>query len=189
MLERVPPADHPTFESWRTATQRNQAMILRHHIETLRRLKYRPTGGFCFSWLADPAPMISASVLDDERRPKLAWQAVVDACRPVVVITDPLPPIVVPGARIELDVHVVNDLRSALVDATVAITCTWRGGRQQWAFRGDVDADSVARVGRIELVVPDEPGDLLLGIALTGRDGDDHEVTATRRAGARILVS
>ncbi|MET0325820.1 MAG: hypothetical protein ABW219_11395 [Ilumatobacteraceae bacterium] len=189
MLERVPPTDHPTFESWRTATQRNQAMILRHHIETLRRLKYRPTGGFCFSWLADPAPMISASVLDADRQPKLAWQAVVDACRPVVVITDPLPPIVVPGSRIELDVHVVNDLRSALVGATVAITCTWRGGRQQWAFRGDVDADGVARIGRIDLVVPDEPGDLLLGLALTARDADDREVTATRRAGARILVA
>ena len=72
MLERVPPADHPTFDSWRTATQRNQATILRHHIETLRRLKYRPSGGFCFSWLADPSPMISASVLDDERRP--SWR-------------------------------------------------------------------------------------------------------------------
>ncbi len=113
MLERVPPTDHPTFGSWRTATQRNQADVLRHHIETLRRLKYRPTGGFCFSWLADPSPMISASVLDDERSPKLAWQAVVDACRPVVVITDPLPGIVAPGQSIGLDVHVVNDLRVA----------------------------------------------------------------------------
>ena len=188
MMERVPPMDHPTFGSWRTATQRNQAMVLRHHIETLRRLKYRPSGGFCFSWLADPSPMISASVLDDERQPKLAWQAVVDACRPVVVITDPLPPIVSPGDQIGLDVHVVNDLRTALVDATVAITCTWRGGRQQWAFRGDVDADSCARVGRIELTVPDEPGDLLLGLALSGRDAHDAEVTATRRAGARIAV-
>ena len=184
-----PPADHPTFESWRTATQRNQAMILRHHIETLRRLKYRPSGGFCFSWLADPSPMISASVLDDERQPKLAWKTVVDACRPVVVITDPLPSVVAPGDAIGLDVHVVNDLRGALVDATVAITCTWRGGQQQWAFRGDVDADSCALVGRIELTVPDEPGDLLLGVALTGRDAGDNEISATRRAGARILVT
>lgn len=188
MLERMPPTDHPTFGSWRTATQRNQATILRHHIETLRRLKYRPTGGFCFSWLADPSPMISASVLDDQRAPKLAWQAVVDACRPVVVITDPLPAVVAPGDLIGLDVHVVNDLRGAVVDATVAITCTWRGGREQWAFRGDVEADSVARVGRVELTVPDLPGDLLLGVALTGRDAADNEVTATRRAGARIAV-
>ena len=188
MLERVPPADHPTFDSWRTATQRNQATILRHHIETLRRLKYRPSGGFCFSWLADPSPMISASVLDDERQPKLAWQTILDACRPVVVITDPLPAVVAPGDQLGLDVHVVNDLRGALVDATVAITCTWRGGRRQWAFRGVVDADSCALVGRIELTVPAEPGDLLLGVALTGRDDGDNEITATRRAGARILV-
>ncbi len=188
MAARIPPADHPTFDSWRTATQRNQGVILRHHIETLRRLKYRPTGGFCFSWLADPAPMISASVLDDLRSPKLAWRTVVDACLPVVVVTDPLPPVVAPGERLELDVHVVNDLRSAVTDATVAVTCTWRDGRQQWAFGGTVDADSCALVGRLELVVPNAPGDLLLGVALTGRDSSDAEITATRRAGARIAV-
>ena len=181
MMERVPPADHPTFGAWRTATQRNQALILRHHIETLRRLKYRPTGGFCFSWLADPSPMISASVLDDERRPKLAWAAVLEACRPVAVITDPLPAVLAPGDEIDLEVHVVNDLRVAVADATVAVTCSWRGGRRQWRFRGDVDADSCVLVGRLELTVPDAPGDLLLGLALTGRDANDREVTATRR--------
>jgi beta-mannosidase len=186
MLQRVPPEEHPTFSAWRSATQRNQAMILRHHIETLRRLKYRPTGGFCFSWLADAAPMISASVLGADRVPKLAWQAVVEACAPVVVITDPLPAVVAPGDEIVLNVHVVNDLRVAIVDATVAVTCTWRSGRKQWRFRGDVDADSCALVGRLQLTVPDAPGDLLLGVALSGRDADDGEVAATRRAGARI---
>ena len=39
------------------ATQPYQATVLRHHIETLRRLKYRPVGGFCLSSLADPAPI------------------------------------------------------------------------------------------------------------------------------------
>jgi beta-mannosidase len=186
--ERVPPEDYPTFESWRMATQRYQASLLRHFIETLRRLKYRPTGGFCFSWLADPAPMVSASVLDHHRAPKLAWQVVVDACRPVILVTDPLPPVLRPGSRLDLDVHVVSDLRSAVTDATVAVTCSWRGGRHQWAFRGDVEADSCARVGRLELPVPDAPGELLLGLALTGRDGSDAEITATRRAGATIVA-
>jgi beta-mannosidase len=187
MRERVPPEDHPTFDSWRVATQRYQATLLRHHIETLRRLKYRPTGGFCFSWLADPGPMISASVLDHHRLPKFAWPAVIDACRPVIVVTDPLPATLRPGEELALDVHVVNDLRSALLDATVAVTCTWRGGRRQWAFRGDVDADSCALVGHLELLVPDAPGDLLLGLAFTGHDGTDTEIAATRRAGTTIL--
>ena len=176
MAQRVPPEDHPTFEAWRMATQRNQAAILRLHIETLRRLKYRPTGGFCFSWLADPAPMISASVLDDRRAPKLARQAIVDACRPVVVVTDPLPPVLRPGDELALDVHVVNDLRSAgwPVPPPSPATCTWRGGKRQWKFRGDVDADAVALRRTPRPHGPHAPGDLLLGLALTGRDGADN---------------
>ena len=186
----MPPADHPTFESWRTATQRNQAMILRHHIETLRRLKYRPTGGFCFSWLADPAPMISASVLDDERRPKLAWQAVVDACRPVVVVTDPLPADR-RARRPASSSTSTSSTTSAARSSTPPSPSRARGAAAVSSGRSAATSTPTpcARVGRIDLVVPDEPGDLLLGIALTGRDATDHEVTATRRAGARILVA
>ena len=40
----VPPADFATFDEWRAATQRYQATVIKHHIETLRRLKYRPHG-------------------------------------------------------------------------------------------------------------------------------------------------
>jgi beta-mannosidase len=188
MLAHFPPADFPTFSAWRVATQRFQATLLREHIETLRRLKYRPTGGFCFSWLADPAPMISASVLDHERTPKPAWDAVVDACRPVIVVMDTLGPALVAGSALDLDVHVVNDLRQPITDGTVSVTCTWRGGRRQWAFRGDVGADACELVGRLRFTVPDEPGDLLVGLALHGRDPDGREVRATRRAGARILA-
>ena len=67
--------------------------------------------------------MISASVLDDERRPKLAWQAVRRGLPPGGVITDPLPAVLAPGDELDLDVHVVNDLRVAVADATVAVTC------------------------------------------------------------------
>ena len=38
----VPPADYDTFDEWREATQRYQASVIKHHVETLRRLKYRP---------------------------------------------------------------------------------------------------------------------------------------------------
>jgi hypothetical protein len=133
--------------------------------------------------------MISAAVLDHHRSPKAAWHVVAEACRPVIVVSDPLPAVLRPGSELDLDVHVVNDLRAPVTDATVAVTCTWRGGRRQWAFRGEVDADSCALVGRLELTVPDSPGDLLLGLALTGRDGSDTAVTATRRAGATISAA
>src|SRR5207237_1165 len=58
----------------------------RRRIEALRRIKYRPTGGFC---------LISDVSFD-----------VVDACRPVIVVADDLPDAVAPGATLALDVHV-----------------------------------------------------------------------------------
>lgn len=185
MRHRHPPEEYPSFAAWRSATQRFQAALLRRHIETLRRLKYRPTGGFCFSWLADPGPLISASVLDHERQPKLAWQAVIDACRPVIVVADALPSPLGRGRSLELDVHVVNDLREPIA-ATVAVTASWRGGQRQWGFRGDVEADECAFVGRLSFAAPDSPGDLLIGLALDGRTASGDPVTATRRTGARV---
>ena len=49
----VPPADFASFDDWRIATQRYQAELIRRHVEVLRRLKYRPTGGFAQFCLAD----------------------------------------------------------------------------------------------------------------------------------------
>jgi hypothetical protein len=39
----------------------------------------------------------------------------------------------------------------------------------------------------MELAVPDHPGELLLGIALSGHDELSRPVSATRRAGARVV--
>ena len=68
-----------------------QADLLRRTIETLRRLKYRPTGGFCAFYLADPGPAGGFGVLDSDRRAKPALQALTDACRPVILVGEPLP--------------------------------------------------------------------------------------------------
>jgi beta-mannosidase len=187
MRARHPTERYPSFDTWRNATQRYQAELLRTQIEMLRRLKYRPTGGFCFSWLADATPMISASVLDDERQPKAAWSAVIEACRPVIVVCDQLPAALEPGRAVTLDVHVVNDLRQPLA-ATVAVSANWPGGTRQWGFRGDVDADDCAFVGTVSIEIPDTEGELLLGIALDGRTASGDPVTAARRMGARIAT-
>src|SRR5690606_28306584 len=54
--QRVPPAEHATFDAWRAATQAYQATVIRRQIEALRRIKYRPTGGFAQFLLADGHP-------------------------------------------------------------------------------------------------------------------------------------
>jgi beta-mannosidase len=168
--ERVPPSEFSTFDAWRRATQRYQAELLRHHIELLRRLKYRPAGGFCMFALNDPAPVVSWSVLDHERVPKLGWEALKRACAPVIVVADRPPEVVAPGESLDLDVHVVNDLRHEITGAVVDVTASWSGGSRRWRFGGDVAPDECVRVGAVSMPVPDTLGALTIDIVLTADD-------------------
>jgi beta-mannosidase len=179
---RVPPADHPSFEAWRAATQEHQADVIRHQVEALRRLKYRPTGGFAVFHLADAQPAISWSLLDHERVPKLAYAALRDACRPVIATADRLPRELVPGEALALDVHVVSDLRTPVEDLEVRATLTWEGGEQRWRFGGAIAADAVARVGTLQIEVPDAPGPVLLELVLTGPTLGDDPIERTDRS-------
>lgn len=177
-----PAAAYATFEQWRTATQRYQAGLLRHQIETLRRLKYRPTGGFCLFMLNDASPSISWSILDHQRSPKLAYHAVTEACRQVIVVADRLPATVSPGDSIALDVHVVNDLRTALEHASLRALLRWSNGEHEWTFSGTADADEVTRIATLQLVVPDAPGELWLDLTL-----EAEHVAATNRYQTQIV--
>ena len=139
---RVPPAAYATFDDWRRATQDYQATVVKHQVEHLRRLKYRPTGGFAVFLLNDCQPAVTWSLLDHERVAKSAYQALTDACRPVIVVADRLPAVIEPGATLALDVDVVSDLRDDLTGAEVMARVTWRGGSHAWRWQGDVAADS-----------------------------------------------
>ncbi|MDC3402351.1 hypothetical protein OAX95_00250 [bacterium] len=174
-----PPTEFDSFDEWRDTLQYYQAHVLKVQIETLRRLKYRPTGGFCFSSLNDSAPAISSSILDHERRPKAAYSAVAAACAPVLVVTDPLPHAVQPGERLDIDVHVVSDLREQLDFAVVDAVATWRGGTQRWRFGGPIPADDVVKVGRIRLDVPDAMGPIAIDVHLTSGDVASHNHDST----------
>nr|AGC71333.1 beta-mannosidase [uncultured bacterium A1Q1_fos_515] len=180
--QHVPPSAFLRADDWRAASQRYQARVLRQQIETLRRLKYRPTGGFCFASLADAGPAISTAVLDHERRPKPAYQAVTEACRPVIVVADPLAPEVQSGTPIALDVHVVSDLRTVLDGIVCTAVLRWAGGSHRWAWRGDAPPDGCVRVGMVRFVVPDAPGDLWLDLTL-----EHGDLVATNRYEASII--
>ena len=181
MDAHTPRAEHFSFDSWRDATQHYQADVLRRQIETLRRLKYRPTGGFCFLAWNDAQPAVSWSVLDHERHPKLAYHAVADACRPVIVVADTLPAEVAAGDALALDVHVVNDLHHPLDDIRCTAALRWPGGGHQWAWTGSVPPDDCVRVGMVRFVVPDTAGELWLDLTL-----EHAETTATNRYTSRL---
>lgn len=172
--QRLPPERYRSFEAWRQATQSYQSTVLRHHIETLRRLKYRPTGGFCLFMLADAQPAVTWSILDHQRVPKAAYPVVTRACAPVIVVADRPAPSYRGGDKVSLDVHAVSDLRTPIEAAVVDAKMSWPGGRRAWRFSGDVGADRCVRVGRISMTVPRDagPGEMSLDLRMSWADGE-----------------
>lgn len=162
----LPPDDFEDADAWIAASQAYQATLLRRQIETLRRLKYSPTGGFTFAALADCRPAISFSIFDHQRKPKQAVGAVRAACRPVIIVADRMPPDLRCDDAVLLDVHVVSDRREPLSGVEAIATLCWPGGEHRWAWRGSVDADSVARIGSINWIVPDAVGPVTLDLEL-----------------------
>jgi beta-galactosidase/beta-glucuronidase len=177
------PASLPS--GWRSRDERDLAHVLAlwprlgrfvtgfdalEHIEHLRRLKYRPAGGFCHCCFADSAPGTTGAVLDHERAPKQAYEALAAACAPVIVTADRPPAECRPGDALALDVHVVSDRRTPVHGVRVAAVLRWEGGTASWSWEGDLSADSCERVGMVRAVVPDAPGPLVLDLDLDGPD-------------------
>ena len=171
-----PASAFDSFDDWRVATQVYQADVIRYHIETLRRLKYRPTGGFCMFALNDAMPMISWSVLDHNRVPKLGYTALAEACRPVIVTADRLPQSMRPGDQVRIALHVVSDLHRELDDATVTATVESTGDPQVWQFEGAIASDNCTLVGHILITAPFAEGPVVLDLTLVSGD-----VVATNR--------
>ena len=187
-LARVPTMGQ-FVSAFGTPVRADQPEVVKTTVEILRRLKYRPTGGFLLHALADVGTGSGDGfgVLDGLRRPKPGWQALVDACRPVIVTADPLPAWVRGGDRLELAVHVVNDTRTDVDDLRVHARVTGPGGvaisEQRW--EGAAGADDCVLVGHIEALIPEgiEPARLTVELTLTGGPESDHgpAVAATNR--------
>ena len=140
----------------------------------MRRLKYRPAGGFCLTSLFDAEPSGGFGILDHERRPKPAYSAVVDACRPVIVVADHLPGTTSSGETLSLAVHAVSDLRHRIEDVTVRATARCGDWSTARVWVGDLGPDTCEHVGTLPFTVPEPTGVLTVDVEL---DAPDHMVT------------
>jgi len=177
-LRSVPPGGLDA-DGWADALRAHQAEVVRGHVETLRRLKYRPTGGFCAFALTEPVPGVTAALVDHARRPKPALAAMREACAPLIVVIDRPPTEIDACQPLRLDVHVVNDRRVPSGELEVVVSAAWTSDssdpddhpgpptRTVWA--GTVGADSVVRVGAATLSAP--PGSTALDLTVELFDG------------------
>lgn len=166
----VPRRAYADGESWAHATRAYQAELLRYHIETIRRLKYSPTGGFCLLSLIDADPDGGFGLLDAERHRKPAFNAVADACSPVAIVADPPPPITTAGETISLAIHAVSDLRTSIDDVEVTANVSLGDWTHKQIWKGVVPADSCQLIGEMSFVVPDLNGQLTIDLSLLGAE-------------------
>lgn len=167
MLRVVPPEGYATFAEWCAATQTHQAEVVARTVETLRRLKYRPNGGFSAYRWQDVTPQIGFGLLDHTGHPKAAWRAFAAACRPVIVVCDLLPSVLGTGQAVTLGVHVVSDERTERAGALIRARIDGPLGPREWEWTGDIAADACTRVGELHWIAPSAPGAVTLDLELT----------------------
>ena len=107
------------------------------------------------SCFADSQPAVSCAVLDDERVPKAAFEALAAACAPVIVVADRLAPSYAAGTeprhqRARGERPAGRPRRATGYRPGSA----GRAAHRQWTFGGDVGADSCIRVGGLRHVLP-----------------------------------
>jgi len=170
LLERVPPEPYRDLASWVQAVNEQQAEVVRHTVEHLRRLRYRPCGGFTVFCLNDPTPSWGWGLIaaDGSAKPSLA--ALAEACSPVAVVVDRLGPEVAAGSRHSIDIHVVSDLRYDIAEAEVEVIVTGPDLELTRRFAGPIDADSSTAVGTVAFRVPEAWGDIAI-TAVVRADG------------------
>lgn len=162
----LPRTAYADGRAWAEATQAYQADLLRTHIEVIRRLKYRPAGGFLITALADVSVEGGFGVLQVDRREKPAYNVLVDACRPVIVVAEPPPPIVVAGQEMSLAVHAISDLQTPLPDVRVTGRVHGPAWTEQTAWEGEIPADTCQWIGQLTVVVPETPQQLHIDLEL-----------------------
>jgi hypothetical protein len=165
LLQRVPVDNQADLASYADETQRYQAELLQFYH------KYRPCGGAVLFQFADAMPLVSWSILDVKRQPKLAYQITRRAMQPVQVMINWPKDYFSPGERWSTPVFIVNDLFRPLP----AMGLTWQlksGDQVLSRERGvaEAAADAVTRVATITLPIPEDIGEircLTLELALT----------------------
>ena len=170
LADRVPTSEFDSFDDWAAATREYQAEVIRRQVETLRRLKYRPAGGFTQSLLADPTPAVSDSVVSAAGVAKEGLEALAAACRPVLPVADLPPDHLHPGEPIHWSVHVVSELRRPVLDARVVATLTGPLGVRTIGWTGDLITDDCTYIGTLETDAPSVDGPLELELTLTYED-------------------
>jgi beta-mannosidase len=145
------PAGATSLVQFIEATQKAQAFGLQVAIEHFRRRKYRASGTL-FWQFNEPWPAICWSLVDYDRRPKLAYRKLQQLYNPVLISLDY--PLIKyePGTVLRAEVWAINDLLQSFEDCPLRI---FLDGQEIFSQTINLPPDSARLVGLIEHPLPD----------------------------------
>ena len=169
----IPPATYPDVGAWAAASQSHQADVLKAMIETLRVLKYRPTGGYCAGTWRNAMPGLSRALIDADGTPREALEVVTAAQTPVLPVLYPVSPTLPARTTSTFALFLCNDAPEDLASITISATVSDHRGTRTRSWDGAVSADEVQfiadlairgdRIGTeatVELVASDSQGEI-----------------------------
>lgn len=167
------PADFATGTDFAHACRNEQARSLRQAIETLRLLRDHPAGGFFVDTLIGSTRGVNSAIIDASGELRPAYQAVSDACRPLLAVHEPLPEALSTRTALATDIHVVNDGVDNIDDLTVTLYLRWDDRVHSWRWTGAAAASSVNKVATVQWRTPERPGPFRLELDL---ESDGHHI-------------
>jgi beta-mannosidase len=133
------------------ATQKAQAFGLQVAIEHFRRRKYQASGTLVWQF-NEPWPAICWSMVDYDRRPKLAYHKLQQLYNPILISLNY--PLIEyrPGTLLRAEIWAINDLLQSFEDCWLRILLD---GREIFSKAINLPPDSCRPVGLLEHPLPD----------------------------------
>ena len=146
----VPPATYPDAASWTDAMRMYQADVQKTTIESLRVLKYQPSGGFCAGLWRSAGPGLTRALIDADGTERPALAATKTALQPLLPVLYPATATLPARSTSRLALHLCND---GMTDADVEVvaTITDQRGTTTRRWSGLASADDVLFIDDVRI--------------------------------------
>ena len=146
----IPPATYPDLHSWTAAMRTYQADVIKTMIESLRVLKYRPTGGFCAGVWRSTGPGLTRALNDADGTERPALSAAKNALQTILPVLYPATATLPARSTSQLALHLCND---GIDEAEVEIVARVTDQRGTWLKRwtGHATADDTMFIDDVSI--------------------------------------
>jgi len=157
-----------TLDDFIHATQQYQSSLLKFHNELWRKLRYNPTGGAICFLFNDCSPLITWSVIDYFRKPKLAYESVSLSFEPLYALLSKWPRKFKKNSLFKNSILLINDYLHDVHDINIKLVVKSPTNTiLENNYDCNIKADSIIQIDQLKFIIPNEIGEYSLDIYLS----------------------